>query len=116
MRAIGSREWEPKQPTSTNVVFTHEDHEWVERVDREALALALAEGEARARLGTSRHTCIRTDIHPTNVVHDSITQAGPMAHQFSRTYLRHLYRKQTGYSEAEAMAKLEDDDEDDDQA
>ena len=44
-------------------VFTEEDHEWVDQVDREVevVVMAMAEEAARARSGTSRH--MRTHRH-----------------------------------------------------
>jgi hypothetical protein len=109
-------EWLTEDPDAA--VFTEEDHEWVDQVDREAEAVAMAEEEARARPGTRRRTRARTeqatDTGPSDVHADApIAHAGAMARQSSRTYLRRLSRRHTGYSEveSEAAAELQDDDE-----
>jgi hypothetical protein len=93
-------------------VFTEADHEWVDQADREAEAVAMAEEAARARSGTGRLTRARTNIGSDVVREPILHAAGDMAHQGSRTYLRRLCRRETGYSEAdaEATAELEDDD------
>ena len=84
-------------------------------MDVEAEAVAMAEEAARARSGIGRCTRARTDAGSSNVVREPIAHAGDMARQSSRTYLTRLSHRQTGYSEveveAEAAAKLEDDDE-----
>ena len=94
------------------LVFTEEDRTWVDQVDIEAEAVAMAEEAARARLGIGRRTRARTDAGPSDVVREPIAHAGDMARQSSRTYLRRLSHRHTGYSKAEveAAAELEDDD------
>ena len=94
-------------------VFTEKDHEWVDQVDIEAEVVAMAEEAARAHLGIGRRTRARTNVSPSDIVREPIAHAGDMARWSSRTYLRRLSSRQTGYSEAEAeaMVELEDDDE-----
>ena len=105
-------EIDPESEWLTEVVdpvFTEEDRAWIDQVDIEAEA-------ARARSsGIGRRTRARTDTGPSDI-REPILYAGDMARQSSRTYIRRLATRQTGYSEAEAeaVAELEDDVEDDD--
>lgn len=74
---------------ATDLVFSDKDLDWVDQVDRDAKAVAIAE-EDRAR----------ADIGATNVGEGGMkSQAKIIVVESSRNYLRHIRRRDASSSE-----------------